>query len=256
MSPATPAAARRQLVELYWSAGLAYRQGRLVDFVARVWRLVEASLRLEIETALGVTTDDRARENGRHPLWAAIEARPALRAAVEAEGIAGGAALDIPLFIAVVDGMAAEAAEAGAPRARIQARLAVTARALKAIREQRNRSVVGHDFAGIGETELTDAARDGAASAQREAEARSTRHREAERAAGRPGDSPTAALALLREATGEVAQPLEAGGADGILEVLKHLLLALGAGVGRDSLFSQWGHRLTQAVMTLDTATP
>ena len=141
-----PDSAQRRFSDLYWAADLCLRQGRLVDFVARVTRLQEAILRWILGRILRVNAHD----NGRKTFW------PAARRLLTPDALPSKTpdeqrAIDIPALIHVTDSLGASATLPNRDTLRDLARYA---RCVDAVRDLRHRSVAGHAFEGVTEDQI------------------------------------------------------------------------------------------------------
>ena len=146
--------------DLYWNADLCLRQERYVDFVGRMALLLERAARAFVEAALGVPVPDNEEGDGQgvDRFWAAVRA--------------GGldvqrGRLNFATFVEIVGEIKARAdtkqtdyrgvMASGAapvrltPSERQAQAIYPRLKALTALREVRNRSVIGHRFGAVTE---------------------------------------------------------------------------------------------------------
>ncbi len=157
---------RALLRELFWNARAAWENRRYADFLGRVYRLQEATLRLLVEEIFGLSTDlapDVREENQRR--WEAyIEANPSLRAFLERQQVEGQPLDWRVIARPVYKAMLAYASEGGADaegrpllpedRRRFYKALIQRANQLDGLVELRHRTIIGHDFQGVSEEDL------------------------------------------------------------------------------------------------------
>src|SRR5581483_2100909 len=216
--PLSPQQAQQVLGRWYWSASTCLEQGRRLDFIARAAGLLEAICRWVVEHALGVSTDPRDAAQLRET----INRRPHLAAPLKQHEQGERAwRLDIGTWLALIEGLAEEARAAGdEQRANSLAYVARCGRALQPVREARNRSIIGHDYAGVSDHRLAGVLR------KRLEELKDAR-------ITLDGDNPGQA----------------------ILTVLRRMLSTLDLPPGRENPFKAWGRELSKAVLATTTYT-
>ena len=140
------------VAELYYNLLVTYEQGRYVDFLARLFRLHEALLRLLVEKTLGLPTDE---EKGRaHPAYTAgIEQAPALKAFLDQRSERGVFDATRPPNRWALEQLATYAVtQAGA--ASPWPELAAGLKRIQALADLRNKSIGGHGFRGVSRAVL------------------------------------------------------------------------------------------------------
>jgi hypothetical protein len=159
------------LGELYTSARITYQNERYADFLGRMFRFQEATLRYIVELLCGLPTDmSNAKRSTNMPLWqAGIDANPRLRAYLDAVCINGNklkySEPHIPVLAAIFayttdekHGLRADGtpylAKANRERYReAHKRLGRT----KNLSDLRNSCIVAHGFRGVSKREIEEA---------------------------------------------------------------------------------------------------
>lgn len=138
---------RALVAELYFNLLVTYEQGRYVDFLARLFRLHEALLRLLVEETLGLPTDE-AKGRAQPAYTARIEQNPDLKTFLDARSERRAFDATRPPNRWALEQLATYAVErvgAGAP----WPELAVRLKRIQALADLRNKSIGGHGFRGV-----------------------------------------------------------------------------------------------------------
>ena len=161
---------RSLLQELFWNASVTYRHHRYADFLGRVYRFQEATLRYLVETIFRMPTDlnPRYKQQTQVQWEAAIQANSHLLAYLESVQV-DGAPLDWrrisrPAFQALVayaiNKRGLDAAGKPLVPDREVGRLKSLLKLLNGLDELvalRHRTIIGHDFEGVSEEDLLQA---------------------------------------------------------------------------------------------------
>jgi hypothetical protein len=143
---------RALVAELYYNLLVTHAQGRYVDFLARLFRLHEALLRLLVEETLGLPTDEEKRRA--HPRYTAgIEQNAALKAFLDQRSERGVFDATRPPNRWALEQLATYAVQqagVGAP----WPELAQALKRIQGLADLRNKSIGGHGFCGVSRGRL------------------------------------------------------------------------------------------------------
>lgn len=139
------------LWELVANARLCWRQGRYVDFLGRVFRLLEAVCREHVERHLGLPTDE-SNSGARREFARGIAARPELAGALRAQGL--DARVSLLSLLCLLRQVASGAATLLPDTVPALAAALPHLERLHALADLRNRSIMAHGWEPVSEEKL------------------------------------------------------------------------------------------------------